>query len=298
MSQLLAQQLQGSPQRGLPVNDVGASSMVQTAAAETVQLYYYNISDVQTTDAGQVAGTVVVGKISRGDIKNQLGSMNATYLDTSLSFTSTALTTEVRFPFDKAESEDATKAAHRARYITEGFSNGQYCVDYTTGVIYGKKASTQTSLTNVTYLYASQVTGGGGPTADVNVNQWGGVATTLGQKVMASSVPVTIASNQSAIPTVSGAFTAIASGVMNVTNAGTAEPLVGAPTPASSVDITPLASNTGNNVYIGDSSVNGTTNPGITLTIGQVYSIAIDDLEKIYVDVDQNGDGVSFNYYA
>jgi hypothetical protein len=33
-----------------------------------------------------------------------------------------------------------------------------------------------------------------------NVAQWGGVATSLGQKVMASSVPVVIASDQSAIP--------------------------------------------------------------------------------------------------
>ena len=35
---------------------------------------------------------------------------------------------------------------------------------------------------------------------DVNVSEYGGVATTLGQKVSASSVPVVIASDQSAIP--------------------------------------------------------------------------------------------------
>lgn len=44
------------------------------------------------------------------------------------------------------------------------------------------------------------VTGGGGGSADVNVAEWGGVATTLGQKVMASSVPVVLASNQSSVP--------------------------------------------------------------------------------------------------
>jgi hypothetical protein len=54
------------------------------------------------------------------------------------------------------------------------------------------------------------VTGGGGggggsvtqgttPWVD-NIAQWGGVATSLGQNVMASSVPVTLASNQSALP--------------------------------------------------------------------------------------------------
>jgi len=40
---------------------------------------------------------------------------------------------------------------------------------------------------------------------DVNVSEWGGVATTLGQKTMAGSVPVTLASDQPALPvTVSG----------------------------------------------------------------------------------------------
>jgi len=46
---------------------------------------------------------------------------------------------------------------------------------------------------------ASNTSGGGGVEANVNVAQWGGVVTSLGQKVMASSVPVVIASNQSAI---------------------------------------------------------------------------------------------------
>lgn len=42
--------------------------------------------------------------------------------------------------------------------------------------------------------------GGGGGGGDVNVNAWGGVATTLGQKAMASSVPVTISTDQSSVP--------------------------------------------------------------------------------------------------
>jgi len=40
----------------------------------------------------------------------------------------------------------------------------------------------------------------GGVAEDVNVAKWGGVATSLGQKDMANSVPVTLASNQPAIP--------------------------------------------------------------------------------------------------
>lgn len=46
--------------------------------------------------------------------------------------------------------------------------------------------------------------GSGGVTSDVNVEEWGGVATSLGQKVMASSVPVTLASDQDTITTDAG----------------------------------------------------------------------------------------------
>lgn len=41
--------------------------------------------------------------------------------------------------------------------------------------------------------------------SSINVNQWGGTGTTLGQKAMASSVPVVIASDQSGVP-VTGTF--------------------------------------------------------------------------------------------
>jgi len=43
------------------------------------------------------------------------------------------------------------------------------------------------------------ITGGVTP-ADTNIAQWGGTNTTLGQKAMAAGVPVTLASDQSAIP--------------------------------------------------------------------------------------------------
>ncbi len=49
------------------------------------------------------------------------------------------------------------------------------------------------------------VTGGGsGPGSDVNLEEVGGVAISLGQKTMAASLPVVIASNQSAVPILSG----------------------------------------------------------------------------------------------
>jgi len=58
---------------------------------------------------------------------------------------------------------------------------------------------------------------GGGPSS-VNVQQWGGANTTLGQKPMATSLPVTVASDQSAVP-ITG--TVGISGTVATTPAGT-----------------------------------------------------------------------------
>lgn len=60
--------------------------------------------------------------------------------------------------------------------------------------------------TNLLCGILEAVQGGGGVAENVNVSAWGGVATSLGQKVMASSVPVVIASDQSAVP-ISGTVT-------------------------------------------------------------------------------------------
>lgn len=42
--------------------------------------------------------------------------------------------------------------------------------------------------------------GGGSASSNVNVQAWGGTATSLGQKAMASSVPIVVASDQSTLP--------------------------------------------------------------------------------------------------
>lgn len=64
----------------------------------------------------------------------------------------------------------------------------------------------------------------GGIPSNVNVAEWGGTATTLGQKVMASSVPITIASNQSAIP-VSPSGTQTVQGVVASGSADSGNPV-------------------------------------------------------------------------
>lgn len=79
-------------------------------------------------------------------------------------------------------------------------------------------------------------------------------------------------------------------GRKTVTSAGTAEALSGS-TFVKTVCIKPLSTNS-NNIYIGNSSVTSTT--GYPLPSGESISIDINNLNKIYLDVDTNGEGVSY----
>lgn len=147
---ILKDQRDVSSQRPLPVEDVTGASKVLSVSGETGQFYYYN-SGTLTIDAGQAAGVVVVVKLAYRNILNAIGSAVGTYNDKSLSFTSTAFTTEVAFPYDTNELHDGNTGTLKASSITSGFANGTYCVDYRTGTLYGVKASTQTSLSSVAY---------------------------------------------------------------------------------------------------------------------------------------------------
>jgi hypothetical protein len=88
-------------------------------------------------------------------------------------------------------------------------------------------------LTDGSNFYTA--TGGGGGGGDVNLIGVGGAAIGLGQKLMTASLPVVLASNQSAVP-VSGTVTANQGGAWTVTaNAGTGTFTVGGTVAVSSV---------------------------------------------------------------
>ncbi len=171
-----SQQRDVSEQVRLPVDNVGTDAKT-AITAEVVQLEYWNAGTL-TTDAGQAAGVAVQGSLAYRNIKNAAGDMTGTYLDTSLSFTSTAFTTEVAFNYQKKEQYAALAGVDRLNAITEGFSNGDYCVDYRTGVVYGVKASNTVTLTATAYKVETNTSGsgGGGLATDVNVTKVGGVA--------------------------------------------------------------------------------------------------------------------------
>ena len=81
--------------------------------------------------------------------------------------------------------------------------------------------------------------------------------------------------------------------VKSVTTAGTAEPLSDAPVGFTEVLIQAEFGNTGN-VFIGNSDVDSTN--GIVLIQGATIEIQGGDLNTIYIDSANNGDGVRLFY--
>lgn len=150
MGGLLKDQDQISRQFPMVTDDMSASSSIQSITGETVQLYYSN-SGTRTSDAGQAAGTAVTGQLANKNILDAGGGYIATYNDTSLSFTGNCFTTEVELPQRIAEANVRASWANKMSYITANLNNGEYCVDYRSGTIYGVKATTTSSLTSTSY---------------------------------------------------------------------------------------------------------------------------------------------------
>ena len=82
----------------------------------------------------------------------------------------------------------------------------------------------------------------------------------------------------------------VGSGQKTVATAGTAVSL-SSTTAVTGVSVKALRGNTGN-IYIGDSSVDSTN--GLVLERGASVDISIDDIADVYIDSDNNGEGVSF----
>lgn len=131
----------------MPVDVLNGASHVQNVTSETLQLYFWN-SGVLTIDAGQAAGTVVIGRFAFGGILDKLGCMLGNSKDTSVVFgTGTVLTTEVPCDYSIIEADDKATLEQIATALTANMSAGQYCIDYRNAVLYGKKATTGVSDT-------------------------------------------------------------------------------------------------------------------------------------------------------
>lgn len=95
------------------------------------------------------------------------------------------------------------------------------------------------------------------------------------------------------ISAVNNTRTTVADGNKDVTTAGSAEPLVASSTPFKNLDVQAKFANTGN-IYIGGSTVSSSR--GIALVPGSSRNYKNGDLNDIYIDVDTNGEGVTFSY--
>lgn len=82
-------------------------------------------------------------------------------------------------------------------------------------------------------------------------------------------------------------------GFKNVASAGTAEALVVSPTPSKLLIISAKKTNTGD-IYVANSAIDNTV--GIPLGPSDTYEMHIDDVQKVFIDSDNDGDGVTFNH--
>jgi len=157
---LLKKQTDISSQRPMPTNRMDDSFSVDNVTGEIVALSYYNGTTL-TTDAGQAAGTLVIGKIKNGPILDAVGTKEANVGNTSLVFTCLAFTNERPFPWEYLEKSTEANGTTLLQNVCADFNDGDYCVDYRTGTIYGKKATTASSMTAVSYKRPVSSGGGG-----------------------------------------------------------------------------------------------------------------------------------------
>ncbi len=125
-------------------------------------------------------------------------------------------------------------------------------------------------------------TGGGGPTSDVNLTEVGGAAIALGQTTMANSLPVVIASDQTAIP-VTATFSPSGTQDVNLTKVAGASVATGHGTAAGALRVELPTDGTGVIATVG--AVTAITN-SVTVVQGTATSL------KAQAEVYQGGTAV------
>lgn len=153
------------------------------------------------------------------------------------------------------------------------------------------------SLSVVPATDAGMATGAKQDTGNTSLSSIDGKIPTVGQKAMAASSPVVLASDQT-VPTVPG-ITGIGDGRKVVASAATAVALVASSTPCKRITICAETDNTGT-IVVGASTVIAalSTRRGIPLEAGDVYELDIDDVADVFIDSTVSGDGVTFAYFT
>jgi len=291
-----------SPQTGQPVFVVSDSAKRFTESGETVSLYYYD-SGTYTADGGQAAGTAVMGQLAYSPVLDGGGTKIGTLNDRSLSFTCDAFTTEKPFRWNVFEANKDASGTNLLAQLTDGYSNGDYCVDYLRGTIYGVKATATASMTAVGYKRlstASTIEVGDieigtvelkNASDDTRAKIGTGSSAAVGDNALIVADP----NVKAELETIDASLTtpsSIVGGSKVVATAGTAVTL-GDSLTTKSIYIRAKDSNT-SDVYVGDSNVDRINSKQIILSANDAVTINIDNRASVYVDAFVNNEGVDY----
>lgn len=156
------------PRNGLPMLRSDSASRLTTVTGEAVP---FIVGSTNVADAGSAAGTIVYAQLVNSAIQDSLGNTIGTKTDSSVAFTSgLAFTNQVDFPWEEWQKYDYLSRSARLTQVTQGWANGDYAIDYITGLVIGVKATTDSSDT-VAYKYRTSVSAGGSVASTVAISQ-------------------------------------------------------------------------------------------------------------------------------
>lgn len=168
-------------------------------------LYYKTLTSVtpastwgaDTADIGYV-DEAATGIIPLNWLAEAIAALNVDVTGT-INFT-------IQQTFDDFTAPSFTAPSQQVQWLTVAASQTADLIVSTTGgalgvrVLVNSYSNGAEIQVNINPTYVSNQPGiSGGADTDVNIAQWGGTATTLGQKAMAASVPVVLASDQSIV---------------------------------------------------------------------------------------------------
>lgn len=138
-------------QTPVPTNDMTMSSNIDQITSQSTGTFI--VASTGAADVGSAAGTIVLFGLDRAPIYNASGTSVGTNQDTSFSFDATdTFDDEIAFNYEKYYTHlgGGTQAVMAADMDATLLTNGQYMVNYETGLVIGRKKDADTTET-VTY---------------------------------------------------------------------------------------------------------------------------------------------------
>ena len=252
---------------------------------EISALKQLSVTETLAIPAG-IAGTTGIISLTYNSVYDNNYAYLATTANTSLALTSTALITEVEMDMSSNMTD-----------VIATLANGEYVVDYESGVIGFKKADASISM-SATYfvrIKATDATFGG--TISLGSAKLEDGSTTTKATINAANTTRTAATTVICVQPVDSLGNiidatpkTIVGDVKSVTTAGVRVAL-GTTMAARQIYIKANITNTGN-IYVGGVTV--TSANGITLAAGDSITLNISDRATVYLDSDVSLEGVGY----